>query len=97
MCLADAADGNGVELIAFTELDGELGPAELCGQVAVGDKIARVNGRSTSGLDYEAVLSMIIDAPRPVTIHYERRVAANAGATVSCRVRGAGGGRACEA
>jgi hypothetical protein len=73
MCLADAADGQGVEVVAFTEADGVPGAAELSGEVAVGDKIARVNGRSASGLDYAAVLDMVIEAPRPVTIHFERR------------------------
>merc|ERR550537_1821391 len=73
MCLADAADGQGVEMVAFTEADGQPGAAELSGQVAVGDKVVRVNGRSTSGLDYAAVLDMIIGAPRPITIHFERK------------------------
>ena len=73
MCLADAADGNGVEVVAFTEADGQLGPAELSGEVKVGDKIARVNGRSASGLQYGDVLDMIIAASRPITIHFERK------------------------
>ena len=73
MCLADAADGAGVEVVAFTETDGQLGPAELSGKVAVGDKVARINGKSTSGLDYAAVLDMVIAAPRPVKIHFARR------------------------
>lgn len=72
MMLADAEDG-GVEVVAFTELDGQLGPAELSGKVAVGDQITRVNGRSTRTLDYRAVLDMVIAAERPVTIHFERR------------------------
>jgi C-terminal processing protease CtpA/Prc len=73
MMLADAADGDGVEVVAFTEADGQLGPAELSGQVAIGDKVARVGGTSTRGLGYAAVLDMVIDAPRPVTIHFERK------------------------
>jgi len=72
MQLCDAADGCGVELNAFTELDGQIGPAELSGRIRPGDRVTRVNGRSTSSLDYAAVLDMIIDAPRPVTIHFER-------------------------
>ena len=62
-----------VEVVAFTELDGQLGPAELGGQVKVGDQVTRVNGRSTRGLDYAAVLDMVIAAQRPITIHFERR------------------------
>ena len=73
MCLADAADGQGVEVVAFTETDGQLGPAELSGKVAVGDKVARINGKSTSGLDYGAVLDMVIAEPRPIKIHFARR------------------------
>ena len=41
MCLADSPDGAGVEVVAFTEADGQLGPAELSGKVQVGDKGAR--------------------------------------------------------
>ena len=76
MCLADADDGlGGVACIAFTELDGPgtMGPAEKSGKVEVGDKITRVNGRSTAGLDYGGVLDMVVKADRPVTIHFERK------------------------
>lgn len=73
MCLADAADGQGVEVHAFTEADGQLGPAELSGKVAVGDKVSRINGRSTEGLGYDAVLDMVVEATRPVTMHFARR------------------------
>ncbi|KAL3930759.1 MAG: hypothetical protein SGPRY_001403 [Prymnesium sp.] len=66
-----------VEVVAFTEMDGNLGPAEICGQVKVGDQVTRVNGRSTRGMEYADVLDMVIGAPRPVTIHFERRGAHN--------------------
>ena len=65
-----------VEVRAFTEMDGELGPAELGGQIKVGDRVTRVDGRSTRGLDYRAVLDLIVGAPRPITIHFERKGAA---------------------
>ena len=39
MMLADAPEGDGVHVVAFTQLDGELGPAELGGKVAVGDQV----------------------------------------------------------
>jgi len=68
----DAADGDGVEVTAFTEFEGRPGPVELSGKVKLGDKVARVNGQSTRGLDFAAVLEMIIDAPRPLTLHWER-------------------------
>ena len=73
MQLADAPDGDGVLVHAFTERDGAALPAELSGQIIVGDKVSRVNGRSTSGLDYVAVLDLVREATRPVTIHFERR------------------------
>mmetsp|Transcript_6484 Transcript_6484/g.19247 ORF Transcript_6484/g.19247 Transcript_6484/m.19247 type:complete len:313 (+) Transcript_6484:24-962(+) len=72
MMLQDAADGDGVEVTAFTEFEGRPGPVELSGKVKLGDKVARVNGQSTRGLDFAAVLEMIIDAPRPLTLHWER-------------------------
>ena len=75
MQLADAPDGGdgGVLVVAFTERDGAPLPAELSGQIAIGDKVSRVNGRSTSGLDYVAVLERVREATRPVTIHFERK------------------------
>ena len=72
MQLGDTADGDAVELQAFTELDGGAGPAEVAAKVQLGDRVARVNGRSTQGMDYERVLELIINASRPVTIHWER-------------------------
>ena len=80
MMLADAADLSGVEVHAFTEFEGHAGPAELSGKVEIGDQVTRVNGRSTQGLDYAAVLDLIIDAPRPVTIYFERQGAAKGAA-----------------
>ena len=44
MMLADADDENGVEVVAFTEYEGELGPAELGGDIQMSDKVIRVNG-----------------------------------------------------
>ena len=44
------------------------GAAELSGKVAVGDRVTKVNGRSTRGLDYAAVLDMVIAAERPITL-----------------------------
>lgn len=50
----------------------DIGPAELSGKIEIGDNVVRVNGTSTSGLGYGSVLDIIIGAPRPVTIHFER-------------------------
>jgi hypothetical protein len=75
-----------VEVAAFTEQDGVLGPAELCGKIQVGDRPVRVNGDSCLGLDYAAVLDLIIGAARPVTIVFER------GATMGARVQGGSAG-----
>lgn len=86
MLLQDSADGSGVELGAFTEFEGQPGPAELSGKVQVGDRVSRVNGASCRGLNYEGVLSMIIDAPRPVTLHWERPAGRPAGAAPAERV-----------
>ena len=83
MMLADAEDENGVEVVAFTEYEGELGPAELGGDIQMSDKVIRVNGTSTSGLDYAAVLTMVIEASRPITLHFERN---------GNKQRGGGGG-----
>lgn len=74
MQLADAEDGLGVEVVAFTAMDdGEPLAAERSGQVAVGDKVSRVNGRGTAGMNYAAVLDMVREAARPVTINFERK------------------------
>ena len=74
MQLTDAVDGLGVEVMAFTVMDeGQALPAERSGQVAIGDKVSRVNGQSTAGRDCGAVLTMVREATRPVTIHFERR------------------------
>jgi hypothetical protein len=73
MMLQDAADGQGVEVTAFTEYEGEMGPAERSGKVKLGDKVVRVNGKSTAGCGFAAVLDMIIGAQRPVTLHWERQ------------------------
>eukprot|EP00967_Tisochrysis_lutea_P109102 scaffold169533_cov39-Tisochrysis_lutea.AAC.1 len=73
MMLQDASDGMGVEVTAFTEYEGEIGPVERSGKVKLGDKVVRVNGKSTHGFNFATVLEMIIDAPRPVTIHWERQ------------------------
>eukprot|EP00962_Isochrysis_galbana_P035549 scaffold12195_cov164-Isochrysis_galbana.AAC.2 len=73
MMLQDAADGLGVEVAAFTEYEGEVGPAERSGKVKLGDKVVRVNGKSTIGCGFAEVLEMIIGAQRPVTLHWERQ------------------------
>ena len=74
MMLADApAPGGGVHVHAFTVTDaGELGPAELCGDIRVGDVVTKVNGKSTTGLDYAGVLDLVCNAVRPLTLHFER-------------------------
>jgi hypothetical protein len=73
MCLGDTADGTGVEVFAFTEEEGvPPGPAQSCGKIQMGDRVMRVNGKSTVGLNYEGVLDLIIHAARPITIHWER-------------------------
>ena len=84
MMLADADDGHGVVVFAFTESQGELGPAELGGDIQIGDKVMRVNGTSTSGLGYAEVLTMVIEAPRPITLNFERK--GNTGKTEDAKV-----------
>ena len=65
---------------AFTASDdGSAGPAERSGKVMLGDRVARVGGRSTAGLDYAGVLDLIVGAARPLTIHFERRGAGAGG------------------
>lgn len=68
MVLADGEEG-GVQVLAFTELDGELGPAEMSGKVAVGDQLTRVNGRSVRDLNYAAVLDIVIGAHEVARLH----------------------------
>eukprot|EP00946_MAST-07B_sp_MAST-7B-sp1_P000525 g525.t1 len=74
MMLADVPGGTGgVHVHAFTVTDaGELGPAEMCKEINIGDVITKVNGKSTSGLDYAGVLDLVCSAPRPITLHFER-------------------------
>ena len=88
LCLGDVVDGTGgVEVLAFTELDGGAGPAERSGKVQVGDRVSRVNGRSTAGLDYTGVLDLVIEASRPITLHFERKATAQqADGTAAARV-----------
>lgn len=76
MCLADASpeSGGGVQVVAFTDMgDGSSGAAERSGKIQAGDKLSRINGKSTVGLEYTGVLDMVIEATRPVTITFERR------------------------
>ena len=75
MCLADADDSRvAVSQWSPSTIWATLdGPAELSGQIKVGDRLSRVNGKSTAGLDYTGVLDMVIEASRPVTITFERR------------------------
>jgi len=74
MMLSDNAAGDGVEVIAFTTSgDGMVGAAEASGKICIGDKLTRINGRSTRGMDYAAVLDAVIAAPRPLIIHFERK------------------------
>ena len=89
----DAADGDGVEVTAFTEFEGRPGPVELSGKVKLGDKVARVNGQSTRGLDF---------AVRPPRVragaHSARRVGGrrrtfDAGLAPSPELPGTGGAR----
>ena len=47
--------------------------AELSGKIQPADLVIRVNANTTNGLGYAAVLDLIVAAPRPVTIHFERR------------------------
>jgi hypothetical protein len=70
-------DGSGdaegtVEVCAFTELNGELGAAELSGDIQVGDRIKRVGPQSTLGLNVDNVLDLIIGGARPLTVLFER-------------------------
>jgi len=75
-------NGNSVVVQAFTECcnnnnDGEegmmAGPAELCQQIQIGDKVIKVNGTSARGLDCPAVLTLIVESSRPITIQFERQ------------------------
>ena len=50
------------------------------GKVELGDTVSRVNDTSTAGLDYAAVLDLVCSAPRPVTVHFERKGRSGAGA-----------------
>ena len=65
----------GVKVKAFTEHQGELGAAELSGQIQVGDIVTMVNDRSTEGLEFALVLDLLVGTERPVTVHFERRSA----------------------
>ena len=38
--------------------------------------VSRINGESTTGLDYGAVLDMVIHADRPITLHFARNAKA---------------------
>ena len=78
MQLDDAADGIGVEVCAFTEAeDGGAGVAELSGQIRPGDKIVKVQGVSTKGMGFAEVLDLIVGAPRPLELRFERRGGGN--------------------
>ena len=72
MVLQDTADGTGVEVGAFTAFEGEAGCVELSGQVKIGDRVLRVDGKSTHGKDYAGVIGMVITAPRPISFDFER-------------------------
>ena len=73
--LQDVEEGQpgAVQVIGFPRADdGTRGPAELSGKIHLGDCVSRVNDTSCLGLDYRAVLDLIIGAARPVTLVFER-------------------------
>ena len=72
MVLADVEDSPGVEVVAFTEHEGKPGPAEHSGQIKPRDRIIKVQDLDTEGMDYTQVLTLIVNAPRPITLHFER-------------------------
>ena len=80
MMLWDARDGSPtVEVGAFTVSDdGETGPAQKDGHIRVGDRVTKVGKQNTEGLDYEGVLNLIVNGPRPLKIHFSRSAAADA-------------------
>ena len=72
----DSAPPEAVEVGAFTVgPSGELGAAEFGGEVMIGDRVTRVNDQSCLNLNYAAVLDLIVGAPRPITLHFERLAA----------------------
>jgi hypothetical protein len=65
-------DGTGIEVSAFSSIEeGKLLPAERSGKVFIGDRVIAIDGRSTKGASRDEVLDLIINAPRPVTIHFQ--------------------------
>lgn len=77
-----------MQVAAFSELEGGVPlPAEACGQVNVGDRITAVGKRSTQGAPCDEVLEWIIAADRPVTIHFERKLASRTARRGSVRVK----------
>jgi len=74
MMLADASDGNGVEVVAFTtDAEGSVGPAEESGMIEVNDKVMRVGDVSTRGMEFGEVLDLVIAGERPTVILFERK------------------------
>ena len=57
------------------------------GKIQIGDVVTRVNGRSTAGLDYAGVLDLICNAPRPITLHWERSGKGSIDAQISSSAR----------
>jgi hypothetical protein len=73
MWLSDTVDGTGVQVSAFVKDESNVpAQAEVCGLVEIGDLVVGVNGTNTYPMNNRAVLDMIIRAPRPITIQFER-------------------------
>ena len=46
------------------------GPAEASGLINIGDSLCRVGGENVTQLPYDEVIRMVMDAPRPLVLHF---------------------------
>lgn len=73
LLLSDGHPEKQVEVYAFTEHNGNPGPAELSGKILIGDILTKVNGEDVQDKGCVSVLDLIVQTPRPLTLSFKRR------------------------
>jgi len=74
----------------FHRRQGQLGPAERCGKIKVGNQLIAVNNISTLSRTFDQTLQLIRDSPRPLTLRFKRwtRFQTETGSLVSTKPMG---------
>lgn len=71
------------EIVGFKPLPGgQLGPAQACGKLHVGDILNAVNGTSVAAMSYTQAIAYIKTQPRPLRLHFLTMAIADGGSDI---------------